>query len=125
MAATLGPDDPPTEDKDVVDEFNEEARAVLLETGLLGLPWSVLPEAVLFCLVFFPATGITSSSFLPRRVVGHYNFVENSFVIKEQLSILELAIITKYSSTLYIGMDEVLAHHACIFENSDLHFHFQ
>ena len=33
--------------------------------------------------------------------------------------------ITKYGSTLYIGMDEVLAHYACTFENSDLHFHFQ
>ena len=32
--------------------------------------------------------------------------------------------ITKYGSTLYIGMDEVLAHYACIFENSNLHFHF-
>ena len=32
---------------------------------------------------------------------------------------------TKYGSTLYIGMDEVLAHYACTFENSDLHFHFQ
>ena len=29
--------------------------------------------------------------------------------------------ITKYSSTLYIGMDEVFAHYACTFENSDLH----
>ena len=26
---------------------------------------------------------------------------------------------------LYIGMDEVLAHYACTFENSDLNFHFQ
>ena len=34
-------------------------------------------------------------------------------------------IITKYGSTLYIEMDEVLAHYACTFENSDLHFHFQ
>ena len=33
--------------------------------------------------------------------------------------------ITKYSSTLYIGMDEVLAHYACTFETSDLHFNFQ
>ena len=33
--------------------------------------------------------------------------------------------ITKYGSTLYIGMDEVLAHFACTFENSNLHFHFQ
>ena len=33
--------------------------------------------------------------------------------------------ITKYGSTLYIGMDEVLAHYACTFETSDLHFHFQ
>ena len=32
--------------------------------------------------------------------------------------------ITKYDSTLYIGMDEVLAHYACTFENSNLHFHF-
>ena len=37
----------------------------------------------------------------------------------------EIVHITKYSSTLYIGMDEVLAHYACTFENSDLHFHFQ
>ena len=33
--------------------------------------------------------------------------------------------ITKYGSTLYIGMDEVLAHYACTFEILDLHFHFQ
>ena len=33
--------------------------------------------------------------------------------------------ITKYGSTLYIGMDEVLAHYACTFEISDLHFYFQ
>ena len=33
--------------------------------------------------------------------------------------------ITKYGSTLYIGMDKVLAHYACTFENSNLHFHFQ
>ena len=33
--------------------------------------------------------------------------------------------ITKYGSTLYIGMDEVLAHYACTFEISNLHFHFQ
>ena len=31
----------------------------------------------------------------------------------------------KNGSTLYIGMDKVLAHYACKFENSDLHFHFQ
>ena len=35
------------------------------------------------------------------------------------------ACIIKYGSTLYIGMDEVLAHYACTFESSDLHFHFQ
>ena len=33
--------------------------------------------------------------------------------------------ITKYGSTLYIGMDEVLKHHAHTFEKSDLNFHFQ
>ena len=36
-----------------------------------------------------------------------------------------LMYITKYGSTLYIGMDEVWAHYACTFENSDLHFHTQ
>ena len=36
---------------------------------------------------------------------------------------LSLYCITKYGSTLYIGMDEVLAHYVCTFENSDLHFH--
>ena len=36
-----------------------------------------------------------------------------------------MACITKYGSTLYIGMDEVLAHYACTFEYLDLHFHFQ
>ena len=30
-----------------------------------------------------------------------------------------------HGSTLYIGMDEILAHYACTFEISDLHFHFQ
>ena len=29
--------------------------------------------------------------------------------------------VTKYGSTLFIGMDEVLAHYACTFENSNLH----
>ena len=38
---------------------------------------------------------------------------------------LNLQNITKYSSTLYIGMDEVLAHYACTFEILDLHFYFQ
>ena len=37
----------------------------------------------------------------------------------------DLSFITKYGSTLYIGMDEVLAHYACTFEILDLHFHFQ
>ena len=34
-------------------------------------------------------------------------------------------IITKYGSTLYIGMDMVFQHHAHTFEKSDLNFHFQ
>ena len=33
--------------------------------------------------------------------------------------------ITKYGSTLYIGMDEVSQHHAHTFEKSNLNFHFQ
>ena len=33
--------------------------------------------------------------------------------------------ITKYSSTLYIRMDEVFQHHAHTFEKSNLNFHFQ
>ena len=33
--------------------------------------------------------------------------------------------ITKYGSTLYIGMDEAFQHHAHTFEKSDLNFHFQ
>ena len=33
--------------------------------------------------------------------------------------------ITKYGSTLYIGMDEVFQHRAHTFEKSDLKFHFQ
>ena len=33
--------------------------------------------------------------------------------------------ITKYGSTLYIGMDEVFQHHTHTFEKSDLNFHFQ
>ena len=44
---------------------------------------------------------------------------------KKKLCHLLRYVITKYDSTLYIGMDEVLAHYACTFENSDLHFHFQ
>ena len=34
-------------------------------------------------------------------------------------------IITKYGSTLYIGMDKVFQHHAHTFEKSNLNFHFQ
>ena len=33
--------------------------------------------------------------------------------------------ITKYGSTLYIGMDEVFQHRAHTFEKSNLNFHFQ
>ena len=33
--------------------------------------------------------------------------------------------ITKYGSTLYIGMDEVLQHHGHTFEKSNLNFWFQ
>ena len=33
--------------------------------------------------------------------------------------------ITKYGSTLYIGMDEVFQHHAHTFEKFHLNFHFQ
>ena len=32
---------------------------------------------------------------------------------------------TKYGSTLFIGMNDVLAHYACTFKNSNLHFHIQ
>ena len=35
-----------------------------------------------------------------------------------------VVLFTKYGSTLYIGMEEVLAHYACTFKNSNLHFHF-
>ena len=31
--------------------------------------------------------------------------------------------ITQYGSTLCIGIEEVLAHYACTFENSNLHFY--
>ena len=37
---------------------------------------------------------------------------------------LLFVIITKYGSTLYKGMDEILAHYACTFKNSAFHFHF-
>ena len=33
--------------------------------------------------------------------------------------------VSQSTVVLCIGMDEVLAHYACKFENSDLHFHFQ
>ena len=33
-------------------------------------------------------------------------------------------LITKYGSTLYIGMDEVFQHYAHTFEKSNLNFHF-
>ena len=32
---------------------------------------------------------------------------------------------TSSQSTVVLWMDEVLAHYACTFKNSDLHFHFQ
>ena len=40
-------------------------------------------------------------------------------------SILYIHTITKYSSTLYIGMGEVFQHHAHTFEKFNLNFHFQ
>ena len=49
----------------------------------------------------------------------------NTFMVGRTLAIPIYIYITIYGSTLYIGMDEVLAHYACTFENSNLHFHFQ
>ena len=40
-------------------------------------------------------------------------------------SLMVTGVITKYGSTLYIGMDEVFQHHAHTFEKSNLNFHFQ
>ena len=59
-------------------------------------------------------------------VVWTPNEAENSSLISE-VSSPEYAcnMITKYASTLYIGMDEVFQHHAHTFEKSDLNFHFQ
>ena len=59
------------------------------------------------------------SSYIIRCI--NYSTSCNCSQITKKLS----TTITKYDSTLYIGMDEVLAHYACTFENSNLHFHFQ
>ena len=49
-----------------------------------------------------------------------------SFVLYREVSFIWrlkcTGIITKYGSTLYIGMDEVSHHHAHTFEKSDLKF---
>ena len=54
-----------------------------------------------------------------RRVLFFFVIYIISGIISEEKAI------TKYGNTLYIGMDEVLTHYACTFENSSLHFHFQ
>ena len=40
-------------------------------------------------------------------------------------SVLKMNTLSQSTVVLCIGMDEVLAHYACTFEISDLHFHFQ
>ena len=50
--------------------------------------------------------------------------VLQGFCMLHQSSI-STKLITKYGSTLYIGMDEVFQHHAHTFEKSNLNFHFQ
>ena len=62
--------------------------------------------------------------FVAESSVGYIPF-HKSLNCKSKNCAHSILYITKYSSTLYIGMDEVLAHYACTFENSDLHFHFQ
>ena len=47
----------------------------------------------------------------------------NSHQLPRTGKLLLIIHITKYGSILYIGMDEVLAHYACTFENSNLHTH--
>ena len=51
--------------------------------------------------------------------------VPQQFCASVQFVCILPILITKYGSTLYIGMDEVLAHYTCTFEILDLHFHFQ
>ena len=56
---------------------------------------------------------------------GHYNRCGSYEALTYTEYFFVLTAITKYGSTLYIGMDEVFQHHAHTFEKSDLNFHFQ
>ena len=75
----------------------------------------------IICLPFLSVQSLPQ--FLPPTFYIHFFTV----CVNTQKPIFHpsCSLITKYSSTLYIGMDEVFAHYACTFENSDLHFHFQ
>ena len=49
---------------------------------------------------------------------------ESQSIVDEHIKYFSTHYITKYGSTLYTGMDEVLAHYAFTYENSNLHFDF-
>ena len=59
---------------------------------------------------------------LPKKCNVHLHSMLSLVVF-----LAKLACILSQSTVVLciIGMDEVLAHYACTFENSDLHFHFQ
>ena len=67
-------------------------------------------------------------------MVSEVTCINNLFLIGEReranmmlqwARFFSIIYITKYGSTLYIGMGEVFQHYAHTFEKSNLNFHFQ
>ena len=100
---------------------------VLYNAGPLDISWAKSSERVMAIVEhFFPAQ--TAGVALANILNGTYNpsgRLPNTWPASlDQVCRIRFTI-TKYSSTLYIGMDGVLVHYACTFENSNLHFYFQ
>ena len=67
---------------------------------------------------------LSSAGVWPKYLAGKWGFTLCTGAVLFKASSEIGKNITKYGSTLYIGMDEVLAHYACTLENSNLHFQF-
>ena len=106
--------------------FSTISQYIFTSYGNFPCTWSHLTLNKWFSVVTARVIVCGLPFWLPYMVSFYYCEWPSS--IPQSITVLcdiHKSIITKYGSTLYIGMDEVLAHYAGTFKNSNLHFHFQ